>query len=111
MNLLRHCETLSAIETRLSLLKMSIMRYADKDRCCFFPGKVLDEMEGVCRFIRLNQGVPIRPYDILHELRDISSMAMEHFEENILPSLHLKSDLGKKAFFFRALCYRYDPIG
>ncbi|CAH8516054.1 unnamed protein product [Schistosoma guineensis] len=90
----RHCETLSAIETRLSLLKMSIMRYADKDRCCFFPGKVLDEMEGVCRFIRLNQGVPIRPYDILHELRDISSMAMEHFEENILPSLHLKSDLG-----------------
>ncbi|CAH8510224.1 unnamed protein product [Schistosoma rodhaini] len=90
----RHCETLSAIETRLSLLKMSIMRYADKDRCCFFPGKVLDEMEGVCRFIRLNQGVPIRPYDILHELRDISSMAMEHFEENILPSLHLKSNLG-----------------
>ncbi|XP_018649878.1 hypothetical protein Smp_047500 [Schistosoma mansoni] len=90
----RHCETLSAIETRLSLLKMSIMRYADKDRCCFFPGKVLDEMQGVCRFIRLNQGVPIRPYDILHELRDISSMAMEHFEENILPSLHLKSNLG-----------------
>ncbi|KAK4469906.1 hypothetical protein MN116_007410 [Schistosoma mekongi] len=90
----RHCEALSAVETRMSLLKMSIMRYADKDQCCFFPGKVLDEIENVCRFIRLNQNVPIRPYDILHELRDISSMAMEHFEENILPLLHLKSDLG-----------------
>ncbi|CAH8480523.1 unnamed protein product [Schistosoma turkestanicum] len=90
----RHCETLSAIETRLSLLKMSIMRFADKNGCCFFPGRVLDEIEGVCQFIRLNQNVPIRPYDILHELRDISSMAMEHFEENILPSLHLKSDVG-----------------
>ncbi|CAH8523518.1 unnamed protein product [Heterobilharzia americana] len=90
----RHCEALSAVETRLSLLKMSIMRYADKNRCCFFPGKVLDEIESVCRFIRSNQGVSIRPYDILHELRDISSMAMEHFEEKILPSLHIKSDCG-----------------
>ncbi|CAH8501654.1 unnamed protein product [Heterobilharzia americana] len=71
----RHCEALSAVETRLSLLKMSIMRYADKNRCCFFSW----------------EGVSIRPYDILHELRDISSMAMEHFEEKILPSLHIKS--------------------
>ncbi|CAH8841206.1 unnamed protein product [Trichobilharzia szidati] len=93
----RHCEVLSAVETRISLLKMSIMRYANKDRCCFFPGKVLDEMENIYRSIQSNLSVEIRPYDILHELRDISSMAMEHFEENILPSLHTDPDLGNSS--------------
>ena len=30
---------------------------------------------------------PPRSHEVLMELRDISSMAMEHFEEKILPSL------------------------
>nr|CAH8841468.1 unnamed protein product [Trichobilharzia regenti] len=88
----RHCEVLSAVETRISLLKMSIMLHEDKDRCCFFPGKVLDEMKNVYQFVQSNLSVEIRPYEILHELRDISSMAMDYFEENILPSLRTDPD-------------------
>jgi len=32
---------------------------------------------------------PPRSHEVLMELRDISSMAMEHFEEKILPTLKL----------------------
>lgn len=38
--LARHVDILSAIETRLSLLGMTYMRYIDMGLCCFIPGKV-----------------------------------------------------------------------
>ncbi len=33
---------------------------------------------------------PPRPHEILQELRDISSMAMEHFDEKVVPILKKK---------------------
>ena len=54
--------------------------------CCFIPGKVIDEIYRVLRFIQGNQNPP-RVHELLQELRDISSMAMEYFEEKIAPSL------------------------
>ncbi|CAL8086010.1 unnamed protein product [Calicophoron daubneyi] len=87
----RHSETLSAIETRLSLLKISIMRYADEGYCCFFPGKVLDEAHRICRLLQTGSDPTIRPYELLHELRDISSMAIEHFEETLLPLIRRRA--------------------
>ena len=39
--LARHADILSAIETRLSLLGMTYMRYIDMGLCCFIPGKVI----------------------------------------------------------------------
>lgn len=48
--------------------------------------QVLDELFSVLRFVK-NAKEPPRSHEVLMELRDISSMAMEHFEEKILPSL------------------------
>ena len=39
-HLARHVDILSAIETRLSLLGMTYLRYIDMGLCCFIPGKV-----------------------------------------------------------------------
>ncbi|CAG2106254.1 unnamed protein product [Medioppia subpectinata] len=87
--LARHCDVLSAIETRLSLLGMTYMKYVEMTLCCFIPGKVIDEIYRVLRFIQNNPNPP-RVHELLQELRDISSMAMEYFEEKIAPSLKSK---------------------
>ncbi|XP_076062020.1 uncharacterized protein LOC143037527 isoform X1 [Oratosquilla oratoria] len=84
--LARHCDILTAIETRLSLLSMTFIKYVDCQLCCFIPGKVIDEIYKVLRFIQTTK-TPPRAHEILTELRDISSMAMEHFEEKIIPTL------------------------
>ncbi|XP_062584313.1 F-box only protein 28-like [Saccostrea cucullata] len=87
--LARHVDILSAIETRLSLLGMTYMRYMDMGLCCFIPGKVLDELFRILNTLKHPQQPP-RAHEFLQELRDISSMAMEHFEEKIAPSLKTK---------------------
>lgn len=85
-HLYRHCDILTAIETRLSLLNMTFMKYVDCQMCCFIPGKVIDEIYRVLRIVQNNKTLP-RSHEILTELRDISSMAMEHFEEKIIKTL------------------------
>jgi len=81
----RHCDILTAIETRISLLGMTFLKYVDMDLCCFIPGKVVDEILCVLRCIQGDEAPP-RAFEILQELRDLSSMAMEHFDENIAPA-------------------------
>lgn len=39
-SLARHADILAAVETRLSLLNMTFMKYVDSNLCCFIPGKV-----------------------------------------------------------------------
>ncbi|KAJ8308011.1 hypothetical protein KUTeg_012885 [Tegillarca granosa] len=87
--LARHVDILSAIETRLSLLGMTYMRYIDMGLCCFIPGKVLDELFRILSTLQKTKEPP-RAHEFLQELRDISSMAMEHFEEKIAPALKAK---------------------
>ncbi|XP_043280250.1 F-box only protein 28 [Venturia canescens] len=84
--LARHCDALTAIETRISMLSMTFIKYINLHLCCFIPGKVIDEIFRLLRLIR-DSKTPPRAYEILQELRDISSMAMEHFDEKILPAL------------------------
>ncbi|XP_064484857.1 F-box only protein 28-like [Ornithodoros turicata] len=84
----RHCEILTSIETRLSLLGMTFTKYMDMSLCCFIPGKVIDEIYRVLRLLQ-KEKTPPRTHEILQELRDISSMAMEHFDERIAPGLKL----------------------
>lgn len=43
----------------------------------------------VLRIVRESKSPP-RPHEILQELRDISSMAMEHFDEKVCASLKPK---------------------
>lgn len=38
--LARHCDILTAIETRISMLSMTFIKYVDLNVCCFIPGKV-----------------------------------------------------------------------
>lgn len=98
--LARHCDILSAIETRLSLLGMTFMKYVDCGLCCFIPGKVVDEIYKLLRIVQTSQNIN-RVHDLLQELRDISSMAMEHFEERIAPKL--KSQMHARTPAFAAI--------
>ena len=50
--LARHCDILNAIETRISLLGMTFMKFIELDLCCFIPGKVIDEIYTVLRNIQ-----------------------------------------------------------
>lgn len=86
--LARHCDILTAIETRLSMLAMTFTKYIDAGLCCFIPGKVIDEIFRVLRSLKGSE-TPARAHEVLQELRDISSMAMEHFDEKIVPMLKL----------------------
>lgn len=96
----RHCDILTAIETRLSMLAMTFMKYVDIGLCCFIPGKVIDEIYRVLWSVQKSKSLP-RAHEMLLELRDISSMAMEHFDEKIVPGLKhtlgLNSQRGSKA--------------
>ncbi|NXO01158.1 FBX28 protein, partial [Rhinopomastus cyanomelas] len=88
-SLARHADILAAVETRLSLLNMTFMKYVDANLCCFIPGKVIDEIYHVLRYVNSTRA-PQRAHEVLQELRDISSMAMEYFDERIVPILKRK---------------------
>jgi F-box protein 28 len=68
---------------------MTYTKYIDMGVVCFVPGKVLDEMFHVLLNVRHHPNPP-RAHELLQELRDISSMAMEHFDEKIVPQLRQK---------------------
>lgn len=65
---------------------MTYSKFIEANMCCFIPGKVIDE---VLRLLRLvgNTSEQFRAREILQELRDITSMAIEHFDEKIAPDL------------------------
>uniref|UniRef100_A0A8C0HUW5 F-box protein 28 n=1 Tax=Balaenoptera musculus TaxID=9771 RepID=A0A8C0HUW5_BALMU len=44
-SLARHADILAAVETRLSLLNMTFMKYVDSNLCCFIPGKFQDLLQ------------------------------------------------------------------
>lgn len=57
---------------------------------CFIPGKIIDECYKIIRSISNSNDQQIknlRAHEILQELRDISSMAIEHFDEKIAVDL------------------------
>lgn len=88
-NLARHSDILTAIETRISMLRMTFMKYIDVNACYFIPGKVIDEILRILCLVE-NTCTPPRTHEVLQELRDISSMAMEHFDEKIAPNLKIQ---------------------
>lgn len=77
------------------------MRYVDEGYCSFFPGKVLDELRRVYVTIKSSNSEISRSTEILRELRDISSMAMEYFDEILLPQIYeSKCKLGLNVYIF-----------
>lgn len=82
----RHCDILTSIETRISMLNMTYSKFIDSGMCCFIPGRVIDEMRRVLALVETQQ-TPPRAHEALQELRDISSMAIEHFDDQVSPAL------------------------
>ncbi|KAI1716783.1 F-box only protein 28 [Ditylenchus destructor] len=86
----RYSEVFSALETRYTLLSMTYKKFIDMNMCCFIPGRVLDIAFGIVRRINgylANEGniIQLDVIQILRDIRDYSSMAMEHFDEHIAP--------------------------
>lgn len=64
------------------MLTMTYSKFIDLNVCCFIPGRVLDEINSILKLLA-STTKPLRPHEVLQELRDISSMAIEHFDEKI----------------------------
>ncbi|XP_053620770.1 F-box only protein 28 [Plodia interpunctella] len=91
----RHCDILTSIETRISMLNMTYSKYIDNGYCCFIPGKVIDEMRRVLYIVETST-TPPRAHEVLQELRDISSMAIEHFDDKISPAFRKRLQDGSQ---------------
>ncbi|XP_049882263.1 F-box only protein 28 isoform X3 [Pectinophora gossypiella] len=89
----RHCDILTSIETRISMLNMTYAKFIDNGLCCFIPGKVIDEIQRVLQIVETSK-TPPRAHEVLQELRDISSMAIEHFDDKISPAFRKKLQEG-----------------
>jgi len=83
--LIKHADILTCIETRISMLSMTYTKYMDMNLCCFIPGKIIDEVLHILRLVSNTCGSnrQLRAHEVLQELRDISSMAIDHFDEKI----------------------------
>ncbi|CAF0879957.1 unnamed protein product [Didymodactylos carnosus] len=79
-------DTISSLDSRIQWLKLTFNSAIGNGLCCFYPGKLLDEIYIVIRHLQLQQICP-NPRSILQEVRDMSSMAIEHFREHIEPKL------------------------
>ncbi|XP_038217320.1 F-box only protein 28 isoform X2 [Zerene cesonia] len=91
--LARHCDILTSIETRISMLNMTYSKFIDSGICCFIPGKVIDEIRRVLSIVETSK-TPPRAHEVLQELRDISSMAIEHFDDKISPAFRKRLQEG-----------------
>lgn len=107
-------QRLDTMSRNLVQLNVRISQFIDLNLCCFIPGKVIDEIYRVLRFINQNPSPP-RVHELLQELRDISSMAMEYFEERVAPSLKLRlvssrpslgCSISQPVFARKSMCFR-----
>lgn len=71
------------------MLSMTYNKYIDLDLCCFIPGRIIDEVLSILRLVG-STSKPLRAHEVLQELRDISSMATDHFDDEIAPILKQK---------------------
>lgn len=60
---------------------------------------MIDEIFRVLKVVNISSDITEKGHEFLQELRDISSMAMEHFDEKIVPGLKIKLDAKKRAEF------------
>ncbi|KAH8308748.1 hypothetical protein KR059_001299 [Drosophila kikkawai] len=80
------CDIIETCYMRLSLLQMSMGKHMERGHCCFFPGSILDEVNGILNYINFTPQLQ-RPYRVTDELFDLSTMAMEYFKDRIEPTL------------------------
>ena len=76
----QHHDILESVYNRIGILKITFRHHLIEDLFFFFPGKIIDEIFAVLWTVmkNINQTSALPPtYEILTELRDITSMAME----------------------------------
>lgn len=72
------------------MLSMTYQKHIHNGTACFIPGRIIDECQNIIRRISSKSEVEtktLKAHEILQELRDISSMAIEHFDEKIVPEI------------------------
>ncbi|KAJ1359629.1 hypothetical protein KIN20_018403 [Parelaphostrongylus tenuis] len=82
----------AGLDTRFSIMMMTYRKFIDVKATCFIPGKVLDEFFRILDILKKSHDrgggiLTVDIHELLKDLRDLSSMAMEHFEEHVQPSL------------------------
>ena len=87
------------LEIRISMLHSVFRDYIEKRQTCFYPGKILDKILCLWRSI---PSATTTDKHLLEELIILMDMAMQHFSQNIEPSLHENED-SPYPFFLR--CY------
>lgn len=89
---------------------MTYTKYIDLNLCCFIPGKIIDEVLNVLKLVA-STTKPLRAHEVLQELRDISSMAIDHFDEKIAPVLKKSfCDISSQKFgstIYQSKCLNY----
>lgn len=74
-------DILTCIETRLSMLSMTFLKYIELDVCCFIPGRVIDEVLSVLRLVVENQkisGKPLRAHEVSFQVKFHSSSVLNN---------------------------------
>ncbi|CAF3373524.1 unnamed protein product [Rotaria sp. Silwood1] len=79
-------DIISSLDSRIQWLKLTFGSAIQNSYCCFYPGRLLDEIYSVLDRLKTQQSFS-NPCTLLQETRDMSSMAIEHFREQIKPKL------------------------
>lgn len=79
-------DIISSLDSRIQWLKLTFGSSIQNSLCCFYPGRLLDEIYSVIRHLKTQETFS-NPRTLLQETRDMSSMAIEHFREQIEPKL------------------------
>ncbi|XP_066955440.1 uncharacterized protein [Macrobrachium rosenbergii] len=84
--LARESDIVKSLHSRLLLLQISIGKHTVRKHCCFFAGDILDEVYRILAYIKSTPNLD-QEYIVTGELFDLSTMAMEYFQEHIEPRL------------------------
>ena len=106
--LIRHRVVLLQIGDRIYILQLTFTKYIDAEACCFIPGKVIDELFEVLRKVSATDAEIPPSYEVLQELNVLSSMAVEYFDEEIVPTLSTPPTSSNKTLL---LSGGFIPVG
>ncbi|KAK5966987.1 F-box domain-containing protein [Trichostrongylus colubriformis] len=97
----------AGLDTRFSIMAMTYRKFIDMKVTCFIPGKVLDEFFRIIDILKKSHDrggtLAIDIHELLKDLRDLSSMAMEHFEEHVQPSLSTSTSGSLSSSYFMSV--------
>ncbi|KAK6019096.1 F-box domain protein [Ostertagia ostertagi] len=93
----------AGLDTRFSIMAMTYRKFIDMKVTCFIPGKVLDEFFRIIDILKERGTLAIDIHELLKDLRDLSSMAMEHFRGACAPSLSTSTTGSLSSTYFMSV--------